>query len=79
MTEEVFALLAQSCALEEDIKPDSELKELSLDSLSFVEFIVRAEEAFGIEFDDEDLDVGRWKTVGACAEKIEELCRRKEK
>ena len=74
MTEEVFALLAQSCALEEDIKPDSELKELSLDSLSFVEFIVRAEEAFGIEF-----DVGRWKTAGACAEKIEELCRRKEK
>ena len=79
MTEEVFALLAQSCALEEDIKPDPELKELSLDSLSFVEFIVRAEEAFGIEFDDEDLDVGRWKTAGACAEKIEELCRRKEK
>ena len=64
MTEEVFSLLAQTCAL---------------DSLSFVEFIVRAEVAFGIEFDDEDLDVGRWKTAGACAEKIEELCRRKEK
>lgn len=36
MREEIIEIVRSYCALEEDIGPESELKLLSLDSLSFV-------------------------------------------
>ena len=42
---------------------DTELKDLNLDSLSFIAVIVGLEEAFGFEFKDEELNVYGYRTV----------------
>ena len=42
----------------------AKLRELSTDSLSFIEFLVRVEETFNIEFEAEELDINVWETVG---------------
>lgn len=41
MREEIIEIVRSYCALEEDIGPESELKLLSLDSLSFVSQRIR--------------------------------------
>lgn len=46
---------------EENIKPESTLKDLGADSLDIVEMIMTFEEVFGIEVKDEDAE--RIKTV----------------
>ena len=56
---------------ENDITQGTKLKDLSLDSLSLIEVIVKIEEEFSIEFDDEELYIGKW-------EKIEDIICREE-
>ena len=48
MKEKVIKILKNACALPEEISEESELKLLSLDSLSFVGAVVEIEETFGI-------------------------------
>lgn len=60
----VIELLHSACALEEQITEKTKLRELSTDSLSFIEFLVRVEETFNIEFEAEELDINVWETVG---------------
>lgn len=65
MKERIIQLLQDACALEEKrITSRTDLKELSLDSLSFIDFLVNVENEFGIEFAPEELMLGYWKTVG---------------
>ena len=64
MKEKIIELLREACALEEKrITAKTKLKDLSLDSLSFIEFLVHVEEEFGIEFDDEELYIGKWEGI----------------
>ena len=63
MREEIIEIVRSYCALEEDIGPESELKLLSLDSLSFVAVLVKLEEIFDIEFEIEELTLERWETL----------------
>lgn len=52
MKEKVIEIIQNACAIDEEVTPESELKLLSLDSLSFVEAIVEIENYFGIDCDD---------------------------
>ena len=64
VTERVIEIIRNCCALTEDnITPESVVKELSLDSLSFVEMIVNLETEFEIEFEDEQLNINDYVTV----------------
>lgn len=52
MKDKVIGIIKNACAIDEEVTPESELKLLSLDSLSFVGAIVEIESYFGIECDD---------------------------
>lgn len=71
MKERVIQLLRDACALPEEIGEDTQLQSLSLDSLSFIEFLVNVENEFGIEFEPEDLVRERWNTVGEFIKEID--------
>lgn len=71
MKEKVIEIIQNACALEEEITPDSELKLLSIDSLSFVLAVTELEEQFGIEFEIDELGVFNWKTVGDILKAVE--------
>jgi acyl carrier protein len=60
--------------LEEKITLASELKLLSLDSLSFIEVIIEIEDATGVEFDIDELGLFNWETVGDIVNSMEEKC-----
>ena len=65
MKEKIIEIIRNACALEEnDIALETKLHDLSLDSLSFIECLVRVEEIFNIEFEAEELDMNGWETVG---------------
>lgn len=73
MTEKIIELIKQNCALEENnVTPETKLKEISLDSLSFISLIVNLEQEFGIEFDDEELNIYEWETVQEIINLVEE-------
>lgn len=63
MKEKIIKVIQKACAIKEDVTPESELKLLSLDSLSFVGAIVEIEEIFSVEFEIDELSVSDWKTV----------------
>ena len=42
--EEIVRIFGEACALDENVTEESRLKELSLDSLSFISALVRIEE-----------------------------------
>ena len=52
MKDKVIEIIKNACAIDEEVTPESELKLLSLDSLSFVGAIVEIESYFSIECDD---------------------------
>ena len=65
MRERIIEIIRDACALKEDnITFETNLGDISLDSLTFIEVIVRIEQEFGVEFDDEDLNIDDWGTIG---------------
>lgn len=57
MLERVINIIANYLdAQTEDIKPNTELRELTLDSLDWVEIIIALEDEFGIDVPDDDFD-----------------------
>ena len=73
-TRKVIQIIRDCCALTEDgITPETEIKSISLDSLSFVELIVNLEAEFGISFDDEQLNIYDYATVQDIINFVEEL------
>lgn len=72
MKEKIIEIIKKACALEEEITEESELKTLSLDSLSFVGAIVEMEDEFGISFDIDELDVFGFNTISDIIHSVEE-------
>lgn len=62
----------EACAFTEDITEKSKINELSIDSLSFVEALVRIEDEFGIEFDIDETAELYSSTAGEFYRLIEE-------
>lgn len=78
MKDRVVEIIRNACAIDEEVTLDSELKLLSLDSLTFVGIVVELEEEFGIEFELDELGVFDWKTVGDITNSVEEKVNEKE-
>ena len=72
MNERVIEIVQKACALSEEITIDSELKILSLDSLSYVEMLVEIENTFGVEFDIDVYDRLYNGTVGDIVQAVKE-------
>ena len=72
MKEKIISIIQKGCAQEETVSPESELKALSLDSLSFVAVLVAIEEEFQIEFELDELDRNAWNTVADVIKAAEE-------
>ncbi len=74
MKEKIIEIIRNACALEEnDITLETKLQDLSLDSLSFIEAIVKIEQEFNIEFEIDQADLVYWNTVGDIILKVKEL------
>lgn len=63
MKEKIIEIIRNACALEENVTEETVLQDISLDSLSFVEAIVKIENEFNIEFDFQQVDLSNWNTV----------------
>ena len=79
MKEKIIKIIQEECALDEEIFEDTKLEILSLDSLSFIEAMVKIENEFDIEFDFEQTDMSNWDKVNDIIEKARELCDEKNK
>ena len=77
MNEKIIEIIKKNCALDDEITIDSELKLLSLDSLTFVTILVEIEELYNIEFDIEKLDIKSWKSVNDLIKEVEKMCNEK--
>ena len=78
MKERVLEIIRNACAIDEEITLSSELKLLSLDSLTFVGIVVELEEEFGVEFELDELGIFDWKTVGDIVKNLEDKVNEKE-
>lgn len=72
MTEKIIELICQACAIEESVGVNTEIKTLSIDSLSFVELLVCIEEEFDIEFEFNELDKYNWIFVEDIIKTVED-------
>ena len=63
MKEIIINIIKDNLALKEEVKDDTNLSNLSLDSLSFITALVTIEEVFSITFTDEELNINNFKTV----------------
>ena len=78
MKDKIIQIIKDACALEEEVKENSDLKTLSLDSLSFVEMLVNIENEFEIEFEDEELNFFGWENVSDLINAVKEKLNAKE-
>lgn len=63
MKEIIINIINDNLALKEEVKENTNLSNLSLDSLSFINAIVTIEEVFSITFNDEELNIDNFKNV----------------
>ena len=78
MKDKIIQIIKDACALGEEVKENSDLKTLSLDSLSFVEMLVNIENEFEIEFEDEELNFFDWENVSDLINAVKEKLNAKE-
>ena len=76
--EKIIRIVREACALEEAVTAESRLRELSLDSLSFISALVQIEDETEIEFEIEELNIDGWETVGNLIKAVEEKGRGKQ-
>ena len=63
MNEIIINIIKDNLALKEEVKENTNLNNLSLDSLSFINTLVTIEEVFSITFNDEELNIDNFKNV----------------
>lgn len=70
--DEVLGMIGDVCALPEPgLSEDSAFKDISIDSLSFIELIVAIEDRYGIGFDGDELNIYGYGTVGDFVDTVE--------
>ena len=70
--EKIIRIVRETCALKEAVTEESRLRELSLDSLSFISALVQIEDEAEIEFEIEELNMDGWETVSDLIKVVEE-------
>ena len=73
MKEKIIEIIQEACALDDVVSVDTKLQDISMDSLSFVEAIVKIEQEFDIEFGVDEAELAYWDTVGDIILKVKEL------
>ena len=63
MKEIIINIIKDNLALKEEVKENTNLSNLSIDSLSFINTLVTIEEVFSITFTDEELNIDNFKNV----------------
>lgn len=63
MKEIIINIINDNLALKEEVKENTNLSNLSLDSLSFINALITIEEVFSITFNDEELNIDNFKNV----------------
>ena len=63
MNEIIINIIKDNLALKEEVKENTNLSNLSLDSLSFINTLVTIEEVFSITFTDEELNINNFETL----------------
>jgi acyl carrier protein len=63
--------MADSSIVTENIGIDQDLSDIGLNSITFIKAIVGIEKAFGIEFDEGNLDFQKFKTIGDIVRYVE--------
>ena len=64
MKEKIIEIIRNACAIDEEVAPDSELKLLSLDSLTFVNIVIEIEDMYGIESMNSASSIGKqWEIL----------------
>ena len=79
MKKQVIGLIRKHCMIyEKNITEKTQLKNISLDSLSFIAMLVELESLFKIEFESSEWNLDHWNTVGELINAVrEKKCKRK--
>ena len=70
--DEIFTIIKNACAIDEEITLESEIYLLSIDSLAFINVLVEIEKKFMIEFEFDELNIEELKTVKLLIKKVKE-------
>lgn len=73
MNDTIIKLIKNKVLFDENVNLNTNLTDLSLDSLSFIELLLEIEEMYKIEFNDSSLYIDNYKTVNDLINKIKEL------
>ena len=65
--QEIVKLMMEAGELPDNIGLDTTFKEIELESINFITIIVEIEDHFEIEFDDENMILSNYQTVGEFA------------
>ena len=74
MKEIIINIINDNLALKEEVKENTNLSNLSLDSLSFINALVTIEEVFSITFNDEELNIDNFKNVSDLVNLVKGKC-----
>ena len=78
--EKIFRVVCAVCADEGNCITDrTRFSDLSIDSLSFVELIVTAEDNFNVAFSDRELLLSEWETAGDFVQAIKKKIRERKR
>ena len=69
--QEIVKLMMEVGELPDNIGLDTTFKEIELESINFITIIVEIEEHFEIEFDDENMILSNYETVGDFVKYVE--------
>jgi Phosphopantetheine attachment site. len=61
------------------IKPETPLRNISLNSITFVKIVVLIEKELGIEIDDEDLNIDKIATFEGLANIVDKNCLKRDR
>lgn len=70
ITKEIIKLITEIGELSDNIDLDTTFDEIELDSIGFVTIIVEIETNYGIEFDDENMLITNYQSIGEFVEYV---------
>lgn len=68
---EIVKIMMKAGELPDNIGLDTTFKEIELDSINFITIIVEIEDYFEIEFDDENMILSKYQTIGEFVNYVE--------
>ncbi|MBN2353516.1 MAG: acyl carrier protein [Spirochaetales bacterium] len=73
-----YSIIGEHCSVgkERDLKPESRLKDLGVNSINFIKVIVALEKEFGIDFDTDHIELANFETIRDIVTYVDERKRR---